>query len=103
MTTDPPPADDEAMAGLGEAFGHLQAAALSMVAAARTALDAAEKLARDPSPLLTAAFEAAQAATRVTGQDAAPEQDPAEPSGAVPRRPRVEHIVVDPPPDDARP
>lgn len=47
--------------GLVDALGHLQTAALSMVAAARAAVDAAEQLVRDPRPLLDLIADAARA------------------------------------------
>jgi hypothetical protein len=75
--------------GLLDALGHLQTAALSMVAAARAAIDAAEQLVRDPKPLLDILADAARA-----GSDPSTSPDVA----AAPPRPRVEHIAVRPPP-----
>ena len=80
--------------GLLDALGHLQAAALSMVAAARAAVDAAEQLVRDPKPLLDILADAARAGW---------EQPPAPAGADAPARPRVEHIAVRPPADPVRP
>ena len=64
-----------------EAFDHLQQAALEMIAAARAALDVAEELVKDPTPLAAFAAGMAQAATQ-----AGANVEPAEP--------RVQHIRV---------
>ena len=80
-----------------EAIGHLQAAALEMIAAARAFLDLAEDLVADPAPLLALAtavgelagpiVERARAATRpgaptasgdAADGDVAPPRDPIE-------------------------
>jgi hypothetical protein len=65
-----------------EAFDHLQQAALEMIAAARAALDVAEDLVRDPTPLAAFAAGMAQAASQA-GADVTP-----------PERPPVQHIRV---------
>lgn len=72
---------------VAEAVGHLQTAALSMVAAVRAALDAAEQVAKDPGPLLSLLSDAARQST------AGAEPGPGEASA---QRPRVEHIAVTP-------
>jgi hypothetical protein len=74
---------------VAEAVGHLQTAALSMVAAVRAALDAAEQLAKDPSPLLALLSEATRQSTG--GERAGPD-------AASAHRPRLEHIAVTPKP-----
>jgi hypothetical protein len=96
--------------GLAQALAHLQNAALSMVAAARAALDAAEQLARDPGPLLGLVVEATRgsggpsSAGEATGSGGSPTSEPDDRrssprSGARPRA-RVEHIAVARPPED---
>ena len=47
-----------------EAVGHLQGAALELVAAARAVLDLAEEMIRDPAELLSVATAAARRASR---------------------------------------
>ncbi len=91
-----PPA---APGGLADALGHLQQAALSMVAAGRSALDVAERLARDPAPLLDLVTEAARAARPgPPDRDAAADDDDPASTGAASRPgPRVQRIVVAPP------
>lgn len=73
--------------GLVDALGHLQTAALSMVAAARAAVDAAEQLVRDPRPLLDLLSDAARAGWEP------PAGSSAEPAA---EHSRVEHIKVRP-------
>ena len=87
----PPPAA-QAVEGVAETLGHLQAAALSLVAALRAALDAAEHLARDPAPLLDLLVDASRAKPG-GGPDkvAAPARDAPKPG-------HVEHITVRPQP-----
>lgn len=64
-----------------EAFDHLQQAALEMIAAARAALDVAEELVKDPTPLAAFAAGMAQAASQA--------------GASVPTsEPRVQHIRV---------
>lgn len=95
-----PPTAGAANQGLADALGHLQTAAVSMVAAARAALDAAEQLARDPAPLLEMVADAARAArTPTNGGGAAPGPGAGARSATsgTPPRPRVEHIAVTPP------
>lgn len=75
--------------GLVDALGHLQSAALSMVAAARAAVDAAEQLVRDPKPILDLLGESLRAGRE---PPSAPSSDPA--GGASP----VERITVRRPP-----
>ena len=105
MTADEPPAAPDpvvegaagtpagaAADGLGEVVSHLQAAALALVGVARTALDAAEKVALDPAPLLAAVFDLTRErpfAADPAGGGAAGSAEPAS------RRSRVEPIVVD--------
>ena len=59
-----------------DALEHLQSAVLEIIAAAKSALDAAEQLVRDPSPLLSVVQKP---------NPSSPEDPP----------PRVEHIPVE--------
>lgn len=72
--------------GLVDALGHLQTAALSIVAAARVAVDAAEQLVRDPRPLVDLLAGAGRGWEPPTGSAAEPAAE----------HPRVEHIKVRP-------
>lgn len=78
------PAPDEVVA---EVVGHLQTAALSMVAAVRAALDAAEHLARDPGPLFDLLSPPTEGARASSGSGA---------GSSSPQRTRVEHIALTP-------
>jgi len=71
------------------AIDHLQRAALELIAAARSALDVAEDLARDPAPL-----QAMVEGVLATFAPAKDEPDPEEPTDARPRA-RVQRIRVD--------
>jgi hypothetical protein len=116
MTNPTDPSDvPEPEASLGEAAAHVQDAVLSIVAAARSALDAIERFTRDPSPFLEAASRAADVGRDAASSWAGPGPTPAdrrqtdaavddstdvasaaaEPSGPS-RRPRVEHVRVEP-------
>jgi hypothetical protein len=68
-----------------EALAHFQHATLEMIAAARSLLDVAEELVKDPTPLTAFAMGMAQAAAQAGAHGPAGETDP---------QPRVQHIRV---------
>lgn len=81
-----------------EAIEHLQAAALELIAAARSVLDIAEDLVQDPGPLLGVvaglADLAAPFAARARAQAAEPRPPGPGADEAPLRAPRVQHIRV---------
>jgi hypothetical protein len=83
---------DDPGAALAEAAGHFQDVLLAMVAAARSALDVVERFATDPAPLL----DAAARWIPTSPADGSSEEAAAPPAEEPTRRPRVEHIRVEP-------
>jgi len=67
------------------AVAHFQSATLEMIAAARSLLDVAEELVKDPTPLTAFAMGVAQAAAQAGAHVAAADGE---------AQPRVQHIRV---------
>jgi hypothetical protein len=92
--------DEDVAAVLADVATNLQDAVLSLVAVGRAALDAVERLARDPGPLLDVAGRMAAAGRAATvwndpretpGEDA----DASPSTGVAASRPRVQHIRIE--------
>jgi hypothetical protein len=87
--------EDERTERAKEAVGHLQEAALQMIAAARLVLDIAEEMVKDPAPLLAAAAATAEAAAKTGARIADPSGNGAARAyDGPPPEPRVQLIRV---------